>query len=47
MMFDQLKIWRGILLNIRLWAQVFYKQIVNEVQLSWLSLVENEGSLLF
>ena len=47
MVFGQLKIWHGILLNIRLWARVFYEQIVNEVQLSWLSLVENEGSLLF
>ena len=29
-------------LTIRLRAQVFYKQIVNEAQPSWLSLVENE-----
>ena len=30
-------------LTIRLRARVFYEQIVNEVQPSWLSLVENEG----
>ena len=30
-------------LTIRLRARVFYKQIVNEAQPSWLSLVENEG----
>ena len=30
-------------LTIRLQAQVFYEQIVNEVQPSWLSLIENEG----
>ena len=30
-------------LTIRLRAWVFYKQIVNEAQPSWLSLVENEG----
>ena len=30
-------------LTIRLRAQVFYEQIVNEAQSSWLSLVENEG----
>ena len=30
-------------LTIRLWAQVFYEQIVNEAQPSWLSLIENEG----
>ena len=30
-------------LTIRLWAWVFYEQIVNEAQLSWLLLVENEG----
>ena len=30
-------------LTIRLWARVFYEQIVNEAQPSWLSLVENEG----
>ena len=28
---------------IRLQARVFYEQIVNEAQPSWLSLVENEG----
>ena len=28
---------------IRLRARVFYEQIVNEAQPSWLSLVENEG----
>ena len=32
-----------IYLTIRLRARVFYEQIVNEVQPSWLSLVENEG----
>ena len=30
-------------LTIRLWARVFYEQIVNEVQTSWLSLIQNEG----
>ena len=30
-------------LTIRLQARVFYEQIVNEAQPSWLSLVENEG----
>ena len=30
-------------LTIRLRARVFYKQIVNEAQPSWLLLVENEG----
>ena len=30
-------------LTIRLLARVFYEQIVNEAQPSWLSLVENEG----
>ena len=30
-------------LTIRLRARVFYEQIVNEAQPSWLSLVENEG----
>ena len=30
-------------LTIRLHARVFYEQIVNEAQPSWLSLVENEG----
>ena len=30
-------------LTIRLLALVFYEQIVNEAQPSWLSLVENEG----
>ena len=34
----------GEYLTIRLRARVFYKQIVNEAQPSWLSLVENEGS---
>ena len=34
---------RYIYLTIRLRAQVFYEQIVNEAQPSWLSLVENEG----
>ena len=29
--------------SIRLRARVFYEQIVNEAQSSWLSLVENEG----
>ena len=32
-----------LLLTIRLRAQVFYEQIVNEAQPSRLSLVENEG----
>ena len=32
-----------IYLTIRLLALVFYEQIVNEAQPSWLSLVENEG----
>ena len=32
-----------IYLTITLRARVFYEQIVNEVQPSWLSLVENEG----
>ena len=32
-----------IYLTIRLQAWVFYEQIDNEVQPSWLSLVENEG----
>ena len=31
------------ILTIRLRARVFYEQIVNEAQPSWLSLVENEG----
>jgi len=31
------------LILIRLRARVFYEQIVNEAQPSWLSLVENEG----
>ena len=30
-------------LTIRLQARVFFEQIVNEAQPSWLSLVENEG----
>ena len=30
-------------LTIRLRARVFYEQIVNEAQPSWLSLVENKG----
>ena len=30
-------------LTIRLWARVFYEQIVNEAQPSWLLLIENEG----
>ena len=30
-------------LTIRLRARLFYEQIVNEAQPSWLSLVENEG----
>ena len=30
-------------LTIRLRARVFYEQIVNKAQPSWLSLVENEG----
>ena len=30
-------------LTIRLRARVFYEQIVNEAQQSWLLLVENEG----
>ena len=30
-------------LTIRLRARVFYEQLVNEAQPSWLSLVENEG----
>ena len=33
----------GGYLTIRLLARVFYEQIVNEAQPSWLSLVENEG----
>ena len=33
----------GEYLTIRLLALVFYEQIVNEPQPSWLSLVENEG----
>ena len=32
-----------VYLTIRLRAQVFYEQVVNKVQPSWLSLVENEG----
>ena len=32
-----------IYLTIRLRARVFYEQIVNKAQPSWLSLVENEG----
>ena len=36
-------IWFALYLTIRLQAQVFYEQIVNEAQPSWLSLVENEG----
>ena len=34
---------RKLSLTIRLRARVFYEQIVNEAQPSWLSLVENEG----
>ena len=30
-------------LTIRLRARVFYEQIVNEAQPSWLSLIENKG----
>ena len=33
----------GEYLTIRLRAQVFYEQIVNEAQLSWLLLIENKG----
>ena len=33
----------GEYLTIRLRARVFYVQIVNEAQPSWLSIVENEG----
>ena len=33
----------GEYLTIRLRARVFYEQIVNEAQPSWLSLVENVG----
>ena len=33
----------GEYLTIKLRARVFYEQIVNEAQPSWLSLVENEG----
>ena len=33
----------GLYLTIRLRARVFYKQVVNEAQPSWLSLLENEG----
>ena len=33
----------GVYLTIRLQARVFYEQMVNEAQPSWLSLVENEG----
>ena len=33
----------GEYLTIRLQAWVFYEQIVNEAQPSWLSLVENKG----
>ena len=29
--------------SIRLQTRVFYEQIVNEAQPSWLSLLENEG----
>jgi len=32
-----------VYLTIRLRARIFYEQIVNEAQPSWLSLVENEG----
>ena len=32
-----------LLFNNRLRARVFYEQIVNGAQPSWLSLVENEG----
>ena len=34
---------RSVHLTIRLRALVFYEQILNEAQPSWLSLVENEG----
>ena len=34
---------RDFYLRIRLQARVFYEQIVNEAQPSWLSLAENEG----
>ena len=34
-------------LPIRLQARVFYEEIVNEAQPSWLSLVENEGEYKF
>ena len=33
----------GEYLTVRLRVRVFYEQIVNEAQRSWLSLVENEG----
>ena len=33
----------ALYLTIRLRARVFYDQILNEAQPSWLSLVENEG----
>ena len=33
-------------LTIRLQARVFYEQIVNEAQPSWLSLVENKGRIV-
>ena len=32
-----------VYLTIGLQARVFYEQIVNEMQPSWLSLIENEG----
>ena len=39
-----IRLWdRDFYLTIRLRARVFYEQIVNEAQPSWLSLVENEG----
>ena len=34
----------SLFLTISLRARVFYEQIVNEAQPSWLSLVENSGS---
>ena len=38
-----LKTFHGYYSTIRLRALIFYEQIVNEVQASWLLLVENEG----
>ena len=35
--------YKVLYLTISLRPRVFYEQIVNEAQLSWLSLVENEG----